>query len=210
METTFIPGYAEMLKREHDSRLSAWDDAWQPVCGIVVLPMTLRRLGMLRRLRNGYFVPCKFDNEKEAHAHARQVAWICAPEFFIPHTKIEAIRYTFRQAVWLCEVNQVNAAVFTKELLKFIDEEFFDSPFHGGGDDATPERTQPLAADVAYVADMFARAGYAWSLDDVLDLPLRRLWQFTRVIHQREGRTLPNRSTVLAVKHVATLSKKTT
>lgn len=211
MQIVEIPGYAEAMRLEQASRLSAFDESQQNICGIVVEPLTLRKCSLLRREMNGYFVPCQFESEVEAHAHARQIAWFCAPEFFYPTTKLEAIRYTWRQARWISQVNKIRPSIFTREVLRFVEESFYDSPFHGdtgSAEDDTKTISSPsVAVDIVYVADMFARAGYPYSLRDILDMPLKQLWQFTRVIHKREGTNLSNRSTAIATRHLHEMQK---
>lgn len=209
MEFVEIPGYADALRREAESRLDAWDDAWPTVCGIVMLPMTLRRIGILRRARNGYFVPCTWDNEIEPHSHARQIAWVCSPEYFTPRSRFDLMRYNWRLVRWRNQICRIPALKFTHAVLEFYESEFFDSPFrHDRNTDEQKVQAPSLGADIVYVADMFARAGYSFTLDQIMDMPMRQLWQFTRIIHKREGITLPNHSSILAADYVATLNRK--
>ncbi len=58
----------------------------------------------------------------------------------------------------------------------------------------------------AYIVDKFAGAGLPFTYDQILDMPLRRLWQHWRLASRRLDETpLTNPSDELAAQHINSL-----
>lgn len=206
LQTVHIPGYAEAVKRESKLRDTAFLDGREIVCGVEVEPLSLRRLIWLEQAKNGFVVPCRFDSEQEMLAHALQCVYFCLPEFEPPKSP----RFSF----WQAFQDGVNQRAFFRKALRsgtpgaivqeaeaWLREAFMDASSAGGKSEVP---AQSYASYPAYIVDSFAAAGLPFTYDEIMDMPLRRLWQHWRVAMRRtHGIALVNQSDDLAVEHLA-------
>jgi hypothetical protein len=207
LQTVIIPGYAEAIKRETKLRDTAFLDGRELVCGVEVFPLSLRRLIWLEQARNGFVVPCRFDSEAEMLAHALQCVYFCLPEFAPPVSPRFSFWRVFQdgvsQRVFFRKVLRAGSPdVIIKEVESWLREAFMDAGGSGGGKGEVP--CQSYASYPAYIVDAFAAAGLPFTYAEVMDMPLRRLWQHWRVAMRRlHGVALTNPSDLLAVEHLA-------
>ena len=206
LQTVPIPGYADAVKRENRLRDTAFLDGHEIVCGVEVVPLSLRRLIWLEQARNGFVVPCRFESEQEMLAHALQCVYFCLPEFEPPKSP----RFSFWQA-FQDGVNQraffrkaLRAGapdVIIKEVEEWLDAAFMDASGVGGKNETV---ASSYAAYPAYIVDSFAAASLPFTYDEIMDMPMRRLWQHWRVAMRRvHGIPLVNKSDNLAVEYLA-------
>lgn len=190
-----IPGYAEALRRETSARAYAFAEVnVGTLNGLPARLMTMRLLHRLRLGRNGFVVPCRFDSDAEAYAHALDFVWKLHPRWKPAKAK-PSMADNIRRALWQYRAAQVPPRDFVMAVMDYLDEMFFDSPFidpaprSSNGDRVRvmgrESFTPPIASDLASIIDLFAEGGYGWTPDQILDLPLVRLWQHARLILRR-------------------------
>lgn len=207
LQTVPIPGYAEAIKRETTLRDTAFLDGRELVCGVEVLPLSLRRLIWLEQARNGFVVPCRFESEAEMLAHALQCIYFCLPEFEPPKSPQFSFWRAFQdgvsQRVFFRKVLRAGSPeVIVAEVEAWLREAFFDAG--GSAVNAGEVAGQSYASYPAYITDAFAAAGLPFTYAEIMDMPLRRLWQHRRVALRRvHGVALTNPSDALAVEHLA-------
>jgi len=204
-----IPGYREAVKHESEVRDAAWLNGNEIVAGVEVRPMNLRTVILLERARNGFLVPCRFDNGQEVVAHAIQVLYFSRPEFRAPSLSdlgflsqlFESVR---RQRFIERVVRSADYDKLVREVREWLDDAFMDCP--SGSKDTVSSASH--ASSPAYVFDMMAAGGYGYTQDEIIDMPLRRLWQLMRLASRRlYGSAIGNPSDDLAVQHIAKMGK---
>lgn len=206
LETVEIPGLREAIKRESHIRDTAFLDGMELVCGVEVVPLSLRRLIWLEQARNGFIVPCRFDSDEECLAHALQLVYFCTPDFNIPKSpKIgfwKMFMDGYRQHGFFRKaLRSGTPEVIVKEVEAWLNDAFMDSPAGGGSNEV---QGPSYASYPAYIVDKFAAAGLPFTYDQIMDMPLRRLWQHWRVAVRRVDEiTLTNPSDDLATKVLA-------
>ncbi len=206
LETVEIPGYRDAVRREERVRDSAFLNGKELLCGVVVRPLCLRTLILLEQSHNGFFVRYTFDDEREKLAHALQAIYMSRPEYTPP----DAPRVSFYRSFMdgLAEqlfirrlVKSMPPAEIVFNVAEWINEAFMDAP-SGGGNDAV--RTPGHASYPVYIFDRFAEAGFQFGYDEVMEMPLKRLWQYLRIANRRlAGVTLTNPSDQIAVDFLA-------
>lgn len=200
-----IPGFAEAVKREQAVRRQAWAGVRLSICGVKVRDLTLRDLETLEELQNGFFCPWRFDTDLEYLAHCAQLVWYLsdAPKptsESVGWESVKAMRYRRR----LNERLAGDPARLARETRDFLHRQFMDAP--KGSSESMSAAT---AAGAAYVIDTLAAGGYSLPLDELLDLPLPKLWQLVRLVQRRVfGHPLTNPSDKLATDYLATLAAK--
>lgn len=206
LETVYIPGLREAIQRETRIRDTAFLEGNEVVCGVEVVPLSLRRLIWLEQAKNGYVVPCRFDNDQELLAHALQIVYFCTPKFKLPTSPKLGFWRMFwegaRQARFFRKVLRSGSPTsIVKEIDEWVSDSMMDAPSGGGTSEVPPVS---YASYPAYVVDRFAEAGLPFTYEQILDMPLRRLWQHLRVASKRvHDATLTNPSDDLATKKLA-------
>lgn len=202
-----IPGLREAVKREQYVRNRAFDCASELVCGVEVHPLTLRKFILLETAMNGMVVPCVFDDDEEAVAHAIQALYFCSPAFVAPKSPKQSFWSRFadgrRQHGFIVKVlrAQPDKRKVFEEIEAWLATAFMDAP-KGGGDPDIP--TTSHAAYPAYIIDLFAEAELPYTEDEIMDMPLAKLWQLWRLAAKRcRHIPLTSPSDELAVNHIA-------
>lgn len=205
LQTVEIPGFREAVARERKLRDRAFLGGNEIVCGVVVRQLSLRTLIMLEHAENGFVIPYKYDTGLELISHAMQVLWFSRVEWTPPEVKPYSFWSTFRESVKQHRF-QRNLLRTRKplqiidEVQEWIDESFFDSP----AGVSTPIYQPSYVSYPAHVVDLFADARLPFSYDDVMDMPLKRLWQHWRLAaHRVYSRPLTNPSDKIAVEHLS-------
>jgi len=213
LKTVEIPGLADCLRNERRLRDEGFLEGMpEEVLGIPVAALTLRHWHWLAMLRNGHVVACRFDDLAEAAEHAIQVLWVLTPGLPLP----SAARPYNRALRWRVALAKARAALLTLRhdpaklvaaVRAHIDEAFFDTPFRGDG---ANEFARSFPSSAASIIDLLAAAGYPWSRDEVLDTPLKILWQQCRAAVKRlnPDAPAPNPSDLLRVEAVARLNSQ--
>jgi hypothetical protein len=184
-----IPGYREALVVEREARDYAFLALPRQICGIDVLPLTLRHLV------TRFMINCPFLCERTVLDRPDPVGEIGA---FIWHVSEARQRTRFsvlsefhareRQHAILAPVALEHAL---KEIDEYLDWTFLDAPPSGDGKTETRPSVTSVAATLI---DLFA-SNYGWWRDQVLDAPLVELHQLLREIILRNDpkALLPNR-----------------
>lgn len=204
LQTVEIPGYADAIKRERLIRDRAFLGGSEIVCGVEVNPITVRRLIMLEHAGNGYVIPCRFIDDNEAVAHAMALLFFCRVGFEVPKSpRYSFVRSAFdgaRQHFFIRGIlRRMSRDDFLSEFRAWVEVQFMDAP------QGSSERIADIsyAAWPAYLIDLFAEAGNSFHPDEILDMPLARLWQHWRIAASRvRGLKLTNPSDSLAVEAI--------
>lgn len=204
LPTVEVPGFREALKKERSLRDRAFLGGNEIVCGVVVRQLSLRTSLFLEHAQNGFFIPFRFDDDLEVLAHALQVLYFSSPDWKEPEVKPFTIwshwTETLRQQRFQRKALRGNTpSGVVKEVREWIDEAMMDCP-------AGKESEVPKQSYVSYPAsllDVFAAANYHFTYSDILDMPLKRLWQHYRLAVNRVYEApLANPSDVIAVEHI--------
>lgn len=204
LQTVEIPGYREAVKREAQVRDTAFLDGLEIVCGVEVCPLSLRRLIWLEQAHNGFVCPFRFDTDEEYLAHALQVVYFCSPKFKLPQSPKLGFMWVFLNGIrqdrfFNKTLRHGTPAQIVNEIQDWIKDAFMDSPAGGSGVSHASYASYP-----AYIVDRFAEAGLPFTYDQIMDMPLRRLWQFWRISAKRiNGVSLTNPSDEIATNHLA-------
>lgn len=209
LQTVEIPGLREAIKRESHVRDTAFLDGLEIVCGVEVVPMSLRRLIWLEQARNGFIVSCRFESDDEYLSHALQVIYFCTPGFNVPRTPKTGFWTLFRegrrQHGFFRKALRAGTTEFViKEIESWLSDAFMDSPAGSGSNEI---QAPSYASYPAFVVDKFAEAGLPFTYEEIMDMPLRRLWQHWRIATRRVDEiSLSNPSDDLATKVIAGVS----
>jgi hypothetical protein len=200
-----IPGLAEAQRREQELR----DQAFLPVCeeiaGVEVRPFTPAHLLALDAMKNGFVVPCIFDRESERVAHAIQFLWVVSPEYKVPSGMAEWIRLDGVRAKFVQRVaGAVGEDVF-KGIRSYLADAFYDLNSAG-----TSSNSPQYFSYVASIIDALCGAGYAWSEEQILSTPFKRLAQYLRASQRRlkpDG-ALANPSDKISVDYISEMNQR--
>jgi hypothetical protein len=206
LQTVEIPGLRDALKREARIRDTAFLDGLELVCGVEVAPITLRRLIWLEQAHNGLVVPWRFESENELLAHSLQIVYFCNPTY-VPPTRPKfgfwpAFFEGRKQHGFFRGITRGKKAEdIIAEVGEWLSEAFMDAPAGGGSNEI---QSPSYASYPAHIVDKFAEAGLPFTYGEIMDMPLRRLWQFWRMAVRRVNETaLSNPSDDLATKVIA-------
>lgn len=205
LQTVALPtSFHEAVKRERSLRDRAFLGGNEIVAGVVVRQLSLRTMLYLEHAENGFVIPFRFDDETEVLAHALQVLYFSTPDWKPPEVGRFSAWRTFANSIREQRFqrkaligNSVEGII--KEVREWMDEAFLDCP-RGGGDGIK----QSYASHPAHLVDLFAAAGLGFSYDEIMDMPLKRLWQHWRIAASRIYEVkLTNPSDEIAVEHIA-------
>lgn len=204
LQTVRIPGYAEAVRKETHSRDTAFLDALECVCGLWVHPLCLRSLTALETARNGHIEPCIWESPEEEIGHAIQVLYFCRPGFRVPR-QAPGFWATFRecrkQVMFSRQVLRYGREKIVPEVQQWLQDSMMDAP-SGGGEGIGGGRT--LASYPTYIIDKFAEAHLPFNYDEIMTMPLRRLWQHWRLaVHRLDGISLANPSDKIRTDYLA-------
>lgn len=193
-----IPGFADAIKREVEVRRSAYSNAVIRIAGVAVRKITLRDMLALEEMRNGFFVPFKFETRKELFGHSAQLVWWLSdcPKLCENYGRLEYFTVIGKRAALIKHLGK-----FPDELIdgvkQYLDDAFMDAPKGSGGGASH-------ASGPAYILDAFASGGYTYTFDQIANMPLVQLWQLLRLIHARLcGGVISNPSDKIACDYLA-------
>jgi len=202
------------ITREKRVREGAFLGGQQVVAGVEVNQLSLRVLLLLEAAGNGMVVPCAFDDNTEAVAHATQVLWFCS-EFVAPTGAVlpsfwQRVLGNIKQQRFIERVLKLNpdrVALF-REVEDWLADAFLDAP--GGKANAAVVR-RPDVAYAAAVIDLFAEAGLGYTHAEIMDMPLAQLWQHWKLATQRlHGVGSGSPSDIIETDYIQTLNEKKT
>ena len=160
-----IPGLREAIEREQHIRDTSFLELPESVCGFDLQPLTLRHILTLGSIGSPFM--------RGGHPMPHDVgAFMCVVggwHGFKRWRNLRKIgRISFRESV-----GQVDA---------FVSESFQDAP---GGIEADSTSYYSFAASLV---DLFGRE-YGWTEREILDAPVKRLFQYVKAIARRNGET---------------------
>lgn len=159
-----IPGYREAVQKERAVRSVSFIEAPEVICGLKVRPLNMRHIALLEALGNPFMMGGAPTAEDIA-----AFMWIVSVQF--KPFDIEA-RDAFIRSISFMDASQLE-----NEIVQFMDEAWQDSP---SGRDGGPAPTSWAAAIVDAIA-----SEYGWSEQDIMDVPVKRLFQYMRRIRLR-------------------------
>lgn len=186
LQTVQVPGYDRAIAHEQRIRESGFDDATEIVAGVEVAPLSMRRMLWLEKARNGFFVPCRYDNAAEHVAHALQVLYFCRPQFHAPASPVQSlgaavVEQLRRQYFISRTLKRIKPETLVREVDEWIDEALMDAPKPSADSVATAGH----AAYPAYIVCLFAEGGMTHTVAQIMDMPLKQLWQYVRILQRR-------------------------
>jgi len=198
-----IPGFRDACKREAAVRRAAWCHAHTQIAGVRVRLLTLRDMVLLEEMGNGFFNPWRFDSDEEFFGHCAQLVWWLSD---CPKPKTSETRWLQPKVAYmrtrLLRFLSDRPQQLAADVRQYLEDSFLDAPKGAAGNG------QPIAAAPAYIMDTLAAGGYAMPQDEVLDMPVTRLWQLLRVAARRVfGMPATNYSDQLACEYLAQLNQ---
>jgi hypothetical protein len=160
---------------------------------------------MLKEIRNGFFCPFTFETREELVGHCAQLVWWmsdCPKPGFYSNSKFN-IRPKLARWALIQHLGR-HADEMVAGVKQVLADAFFDAPKASAGGVSGGA----IAAGPAYIMDTLAEAGYGFTLDDVLDMPLAQLWQLLRLASRRlYGADAVNESDRIACEFLAKLNQ---
>lgn len=189
--TDTIPGYRDALDRESAIRDAAFIDLPESICGVQVKPLTIRLFITL----DGIGSPFVRGAAVEA-ADVARFLWAVSPLYSATDT--EARAKFVRQCRKIIGIDAADA------IRAYLDEAFMDAP---ASSESAGEQA-PFASWASSLVDFLANQ-YSWSEDEILDMPLKRAWQYVRRIQKRSNpsKTLFNPSDKVRGDWLATINQ---
>lgn len=203
LPTVEIPGFREAVKKERTLRDAAFLDGNENLLGIEVVPLSLRRLIWLEQAECGFVCPWRWESDAEIISHAVMLVHYCRPGFRLDNRPRFSWWSVFWQSLAMQRTARSILSRHTPERVVtlvggWLEDAFMDAPAGSAG-----ISNRSLASYPAYVFDLFGEAGLTYTPDQILDMPLKRLWQHLRVASARmNGTKLTNPSDELAVNHI--------
>lgn len=161
-----IPGLREAIEHEQHVRDTAFLELPESVCGFDLKPLTLRHILILGSIGSPFM--------RGGHPMPHDVgAFMCIVGDWRGFSRWRNLRRLGRVA-FRDSIEQVD---------DFVKESFQDSP---GGSGVEGISYYSFAASIV---DVFGRE-YGWREADILDAPVKRLFQYLKAISRRNGETV--------------------
>ncbi len=160
-----VEEYRKAVEQESAARRASFLDSPEVVCGIAVRQMTLRDVILLDGISSPFIAGKRLPNPEDI-----VVFLFClSPQF--KASKFALWRFTRR-------CRDIDYAEAVKAIRDYIEAAFMDAPNGSGAECLT------YYSWAAGLVDLLARE-YHWAESDILDMPLKRLWQYRRTIIKR-------------------------
>lgn len=155
----------------------AWLDPAPAIAGIQCEPLTVHRFALLSEGGSPFVCGGSIFPE-----HVAQFLWVLSPGFCFDLAKRDA---------FVSRVASLDYEAARDDIARYCESVFFDA--NDCGDGASRE---PVASFIAVLVDTFG-SEYGWLPDDVLELPMARVFQLLRVIQLRHDpkAAVPNKLT---------------
>ena len=163
-----IPGYLEAVNREQTARELAFLPAPLPICGVPIRHMNIRHYTLLSGCGNRFV-----RGGRPGVADVLGFFWFMSPDY----STAEGARERFvlkHRAAWDKRMDELVAGIAA-----YVDSVFMDSP-SGGGGGGGKFYTAPAAGMVDTLAFQ-----YGWRDEDILEMPLARVFQYYKRISAR-------------------------
>lgn len=165
-----IPGYRDAVEREQSGRDAAFAVETETLFGVEVLPLTARHFLLLDGCDSAFVT-----GGLPLHSDVARVLWILQPNFKPGDTRA---RDKFLKRIRKLLKTPFGYSLAVAEIRAFIDDAFADSPASGGGD------SPGYVSWIAHYVDLLAHE-YHWTEREILNLPMKRIFQYVRMIQKR-------------------------
>ena len=146
----------------------AWLEVPMEICGIPVMPMTLRHFFLLQGAESPFVNGANFTP-----ADIGVFLWIVSPSY-VPCPK--------ERDAFAKRVAHIKIAQAEREINAYVEQAFSEA------DTAEDEnKAKKYANFIAYQIDMFAKE-YGWCVQEILDLPMAQVFQLNTAIAERYAR----------------------
>ena len=179
--------YREAVQREQLERDAAFLGVTERIGPFEVKPLTLRHYLALRTTGNPFLTPGAAPTPSDLFA----LLWLLSPQYGQAKAKrrlLRACRALFfepeKPRFWklTAEAARANFDLLTVEAVGFIMSSLQDHPPSRGETAAGPS----YYSDGAAMVDLFGTE-YGWPDSVTLDTPMRRLFQYQKIIHGRRA-----------------------
>jgi len=170
-----IPG----LRAAHEKERSDWDAAWlginESICGIDVKPFTARHDLILgwNGARSPFLGGPLPTNGPELSIAIGTFLWVVSPAYGSSSS---------RKLMFLRGVRRLDVKKAVTQIRNYVAAAYADAPGSGDSND------QQFYSWFATAAALFG-AEFGWTRDDVIDMPLRQMFQLLKVISRRKNPT---------------------
>jgi hypothetical protein len=152
---------ADARNRDRSRRVDAWLNLPSEICGVVVYPITVRKLLILESCNSPVLNGGEIND-----ADARNFLWVCSSEFELCPKKAKAFKAKIKIDETLAD-----------EMKTFLDDTFKLS----GGNDSSTNDTEHFASSLF---DLVA-SEYGWTIDRMMDSPMAQMLQLVTSITSR-------------------------
>lgn len=164
-----IPGYRDAVERENAVRDASFvQDGNEVLCGLSVRAMTARHVALLDMAGSPFVC-----GGAPAPGRVAQFLWVVSKEFMAGDT---AVRDAF-----VARCKSLPFLDSTRQIEQYVEDAFQDAP----PGKRAGERI-PLVSWVADLVDILA-SEYGWAEPEILNLPLKRAFQYVRCIQRRHN-----------------------
>lgn len=175
-----LPGFAEVLRREHEIRARAFHPAAAAprIAGEAVRPLTLGLLLELEGKRVAFVNPWKFDTGLELAAECARFIWHVSELRGRWGSRLPLLARRRRERL-IARVAAHPEAL--GDLRAYLDDALYDAPFADTGGGAARSFVHWTAA----VVDMLGAGGSVLTRKEIMATPLSQLWQLYRLAAAR-------------------------
>jgi len=164
-----IPGFEAALAEETRLREVAFFPINEEICGIEVLPMTALHFSILSFARSPFL-----NGGIPTSADIPQFLWVVSPHYDPTDT--------YARDALIAKVGPMDAEALVKAIDSYVADALMDVP----GGRSGGSNGQPIACFDASMVHRIA-SKYGWSEYEILHTPLKRLFQYLRlIIHEEE------------------------
>jgi hypothetical protein len=156
--------YQAAVEAESTARNFAFVDVAEDVNGVAVRPMTLRDVMVLDGIKSPFMVGGSAPSPQDLIVFL----WLQSPSYSPSSFKLWLFTRKHRS---------LNYADTCKAIINYIDAAFMDSP---GG----KRSGESFYSFAACIVDSLANQ-YGWREQDILNMPLKRIWQYMNCIKAR-------------------------
>lgn len=149
-------------------RNEAFLDVPEPIAGVKVLPFTLRHWCMLKCIESPFIM--------DAFPMPDDVAiffWSVSPGY---HPKAWIRKYFFTRSLKKRNRDELIHAAYS-----YLKDVFIDCPT-GGSSGFSPPYWSAFANVISELA-----SEYGWSEEHIMRMPLKRVWQYVRIVRQKQN-----------------------
>ena len=166
-----IPGYREAIETERTAREVAFLCAPDSICGVLIAPLTIHRFTVLDAIKSPFVAGGEIS-----HVDVARFVWILSPKFSEKNDWLTRIR---RDSCYRA-CRGINFGEACAKIESIIADSFADTL---GGKPAG-QNDASYYSWIAAIVDTLA-SEYGWNEEQILNIPLTRVWQYLRIIKLR-------------------------